>query len=577
MSNPMKATAEGSFQKTPFANVLLYARERKMSGSIVVTIPSDDPDGAGALDVAGTSTIILDQGGIVALQTPSQTDNLPWVLHEQGAIDEDTFVKVQEALQQNPRADEVGTLLRLRAADMLAIDRGQRELARRRVLGLFGIAHGGYAYYANVDLLKGVGRLRAAEDVLPLVWRAYQRHAPDDAAVAAVIDKLGPRLLRLRAENEFERFEFGEEVGLAATQLRSSPCALEQLAGLSPDPTLVRRMVYLLALTKQVEVIANGPAAATSLSIPPPSIAPGPARPPPVPAVAIVSRAPPAVSAAPPVSVPSGPQSPESAEPAPQAEAPTAAEDPAEHPKHKEAVALLARLENKNYYAMFELSDGASVDDVRAAFPRIAAPWHPDRAPAPALATIFEQVFAMYNTAHATLTDKSTRAAYEETLHGGGGTPAAQKKVAQVLDTVQDVHRAEIAMKRRELGEAERLLRRVVDTNQDDIGAALLLAQCLLEADPTRHADEVIGLMAKLLPLTDNQNDRAFLWLGVAVKTKGDTRRAHASFKRALELNPNNVEASRELRIIEMRLQQKRDEKAAEKSLGGLFNKFLKR
>ena len=58
---------------------------------------------------------------------------------------------------------------------------------------------------------------------------------------------------------------------------------------------------------------------------------------------------------------------------------------------------------------------------------------------------------------------------------------------------------------------------------------------------------------------------------------KGDTRRAHASFKRAMELNPNNLEASRELRLIEMRVQQKRDEKAAEKSIGGLFNKFLKR
>lgn len=564
MSTPMKATAEGTFHKTPFANVLLYARERKMSGSLVVTIQPEDPQEVASLDVAGISTLVLEQGAVVALQTPKQTDTLTGVLHELGAIDEDTFVKVQETLRQNPRADEVGTLLRLRATDMLTIDRGHRELARRRVLGLFGFAQGTYAYYANVDLLAGAGRLRSPEDVLPIVWRAYQRHPPDEAAVAQVIDKLGPRLLRLRAENEFDRFEFGEELGLAATQLRTAPCSLDQLVGLAPDAALVRRMVYLLALTKQVEVIALSGSPGAVISTPPatPSATPPPPpRPPPVPPGIQVSRPPPV----PPVA--------KTSEPEPALEKP----DPTAHPKYKEATQLLAKLEHKNYFEMFDLTDRATVEEVRAAFPKIAAPWHPDRAPIPELVPLYEQIFSLYNTAQATLTDKAARAAYEETLHGGGGTPAAQKKVAQVLDTVQDVHRAEIAMKRRDLAEAERLLRRVVETNQDDVAATLLLAQCLLESDPTRHADEVIAMMARLLPATDNQNDRAFLYLGIAVKTKGDMRRAHISFKRALELNPNNLEASREMRIIEMRAQQKREEKAAEKSLGGLFNKFLKR
>ncbi|MFO0607826.1 MAG: hypothetical protein U0324_31975 [Polyangiales bacterium] len=567
----MKATAEGSFQKTPFANVLLYSRERKMSGSLVITIQPDGPEGVASLDVAGISTLVLEQGAVVAVQTPSQTDTLAWVLHEQGVLDEDAFVKVQEALQQSARPDEVGTLLRLRAADMLAIDRGLRELARRRVLGLFGFPHGSYAYYAGVDLLAGAGRLRAAEDVLPLVWRAYQRNAPDEAAVSTVIDKLGSRLLRLRAENEFDRFEFGEELGLAATQLRTSPCALDQLMGLAPDPDLVRRMVYLLALTKQVEVIALSGSPAAAISTPPQTPVPAaPPRPPPVPPGAAMSRPPPV----PPGAAAKAPE-PEAAPP-PAPEKPERP-DPTAHPKYKEATALLARLENKNYFEMFELTDGAAIEEVRAAFPKVAAPWHPDRAPAPELSPIYEQVFSLYNTAHATLTEKGARAAYEETIHGGGGTPAAQKKVAQVLDTVQDVHRAEIAMKRRDLAEAERLLRRVVSTSQEDIAATLLLAQCLLESDPSRNADEVIASMAKLLPATDNQNDRAFLYLGLAVKAKGDVRRAHASFKRALELNANNLEASRELRIIEMRAAQKRDEKAAEKSIGGIFNKFLKR
>ena len=72
-------------------------------------------------------------------------------------------------------------------------------------------------------------------------------------------------------------------------------------------------------------------------------------------------------------------------------------------------------------------------------------------------------------------------------------------------------------------------------------------------------------------------NDRARLYLGLALKAKNDLGRARACFKQALEMNPNNIEASRELRLIDMRIQQRREEKAAQNSLGGLFNKFLKK
>ena len=60
---------------------------------------------------------------------------------------------------------------------MLAIDRGSAS-SRGAACCLFGFPHGSYAYYAGVDLLAGAGRLRAAEDVLPLVWRATSATRP---------------------------------------------------------------------------------------------------------------------------------------------------------------------------------------------------------------------------------------------------------------------------------------------------------------------------------------------------------------------------------------------------------------
>lgn len=572
MSTAMKATAEGSFQKTPFSNVLLYARERKMTGSLVITIPPEGPGGVAATDAAGLSTLVLENGSIVAVHTPSEADTLSWVLHDTGALSEDAFVQVQEAVAKPGSGDEVATLLRLRLADMGGIEKGLRELARRRVLGLFGFPGGTYAYYANVDLLAGSGRLRAPEDVLPIVWRGFHKYPPDTAAVAAVIDKLGGRALRLREQNEFDRFEFGDELGLAPTQLRSSPSSLDQLMGLSPDPGLVRRMVYLLALTKQVEVAPVGAGAAASVSAPPgviPSLVP---KPPPVPPGARLSS--PEISRPPPVppAASARPSSPEvAAVPPPTPEKP----DPTNHPKWKEAAAHLSKLEHKNYFEMFELAETATTEDVKGAFPKAAAPWHPDRAPIPELRAMYEEIFSLYNAAHSTLVDKSARQQYEETLHGGGGTPAAQRQVAAVLDTVQDVHRAEIALKRRDYPEAERLLRRTLAASSSDVAASILLAQCLMEVDPVKNAGEVLNLMSEVCKATEG-NDRAFLYLGLALKAQAHPR-ARGAFMRALEINPNNIEASRELRIIDMRREQRREEKAAEKSLGGLFNKLLKK
>jgi curved DNA-binding protein CbpA len=578
MSNAMKPTAEGNFQKTPLANVLLYSRERKMTGSIAITIRPDNPDEMASLDVAGLSTLVLENGLIVAAQTPSHTDTLSGVLFDLGAISEETYGKVQEALTKPHSTDEVSTLLRLRATDMTTIETALRELGRRKVLGLFGFPKGSYAYYAGVDLLSGSDRLRAPEDVFAVAWRAFSMHPPDEAAVAAIIGKLGTRALRLRDVNEFDRFEFGEELGLAPTQLRTAPSALDQLEGLAPDPARVRSMVYLLALTKQVEVAPPAAPAAppvASAVTTTPGVGGAPARPPPIPqAAAARSSVVPDAPKPPPVPVARA-SSPEVASIPPGA-TPSSEPDVTVNPKWKEAKSHLSRLEHKNYFEMLDLADGASIDDVKAAFPKIASAWHPDRAPSPDLGSLYDQIFSHYNTAFATLTDKKARTAYEETLHGGGGTPAAQKKVAAVLDTVQDVHRAEVALRRRDYPEAEKLLRRVLAASDDDVSSMLLLAQCLMETDPARNAEEVISLMAKVANATEN-NDRARFYLGLALKAKNDVLRARVCFKQALEYNPNNIEASRELRLIEMRIQQRREEKASQNSLGGLFNKLLKK
>lgn len=535
-------TTEGTFSKTPLPNVLLYAREKRMTGSFVVRNPAPSPEGAED-DGVGESIVVLEQGSIVAVELPRFSQSLAWVLHELGMLTDDAFVKAQQALDA-PAAQEIPTLLRLRAADPTTLETALREQFRRKVAALFGNAQGTYSYYAGVDLLSGEGRAKTAEDVFPVVWRGLQSAPPSDDALAAVFVKIGARGVRLRDGNEFDRFEFGAELGLAATQLRTAASSVEQLMGLAPDPTLVRTMVYLLALTKQIEAVSLTPGAASAAtpSIPPPR---GPSDPAPRATNSIIPA--PNASIAPP-------------------------DGPPVDPKVKEAKVQLARMQHFTYFEMFDLTPSATMEEIRARFPKFAAMWHPDRVATPELRAIYTDIFALYNKAHSTLTDPTNRNEYEDRMAGGGGTPAAQKKVDDVIETVQEAHRAEILYNQRKPLEAVEVCRKVLEKNPDDIAVNVLLCRCLLETNPAPHLDEVITRLAKIIKTVES-NDASRYLMGIALKFRGD-KRFPGFFKQALEIKPNNLEAQREFNLFQSRREAYTKEK---NSIGNRLSGFITR
>jgi tetratricopeptide (TPR) repeat protein len=243
---------------------------------------------------------------------------------------------------------------------------------------------------------------------------------------------------------------------------------------------------------------------------------------------------------------------------------------PSADPKVKEARTHLGRMENWTYFEMFDLMPSATMEDVRTRFPVVAAAWHPDRAGSNELRLLYQEIFGLYNHAFTTLSDLKSRMQYEETIAGGGGTPAAQKKVNAVLDTVQEAHRAEIALNRKDYVEAERMLRKVLETNPDDIAVNALLCKCLLETNPAPYLDDIVNRLAKILRTTDS-NDQAQYLMGMVCKVKSD-KRAIGFFKKALEINPNNLDAQREVRIAEMRRDARKE--AANNPVTKITNMF---
>ncbi len=72
----------------------------------------------------------------------------------------------------------------------------------------------------------------------------------------------------------------------------------------------------------------------------------------------------------------------------------------------------------KNYYETLGVSEGASEDEIRGAYRRLAFEWHPDRNPAPAAADRFKEI----SEAYAVLINPAKRSEYDQVRSSGSST-----------------------------------------------------------------------------------------------------------------------------------------------------------
>ena len=93
-----RPTTEGSFARTPLANVLLYAREKRMTGTFIIRVP-ESAAAQPTDDGVGEAVLVIEQGSLVAAHLEHFSQNLGWMLHELGHLSDDAFVRVQQALE----------------------------------------------------------------------------------------------------------------------------------------------------------------------------------------------------------------------------------------------------------------------------------------------------------------------------------------------------------------------------------------------------------------------------------------------------------------------------------------------
>jgi hypothetical protein len=574
--------ASGTLGKTPLLHLLIYALEKKLAGTIDIVSP--DRRVASVLFVAG-------EPAKAHLSEP--VSQLGHVLVELGLMTAEALGGALAELEDarvGGRRPLCGEFLQMKSlVDPAGVEAAVREQLARRLRYMATMPpEATYAFYDSFDALQGIGiDSPRGVDPLPLLWTLLSERAPQ-AHVEEALARVAGSGLRISKTADPSCLGLGGPARGAIELLRIRPLTVAEFPRISglAEPE-ARLLMYLLLVTKQVDVVSLSrssiPARPISRrtplpvrpSIPPASVPPSfsaaPPRSPMPPSVASSSWPP--KSSIPPGVASSGwpPKSPippgvaSTSRPPkplmPPGDASVSRPPPRLGPELSErwtAIVDRARtIDRADYFAMLDLARDSTMDEARSSFLSLAMKWHPDRLP-PELFPVREMcshVFARLGEAHAALTDPERRAGYMKLLADGSGSPEMQEIIVKVVAATEDFKKAEVCFKRNDFVQAEEHCRRALagDATQADYHAMLAW---LLSLKPENQAHEKavasIRMLDKAIGMSD-QCERAFFWRGMLYKRIGKIETAYRDFAVAVDLNPDNIDAVREMRLHNMR------------------------
>ncbi|MET0790805.1 MAG: DnaJ domain-containing protein [Polyangiaceae bacterium] len=525
-------TAQGSLEATPLGHLLVYGLDRLLTGTLVL----EEPTGQ-------RHAIYFDGGGPSKAKVQDPVLYLGRVLVEQKAISDEVYERTLSVATESGKLHGQ-VLLEQGLIDEHALREGLREQLARQVLWMFSLPPATlFGYYDRLNFLEQWGGDGVRAKPLALIWRGVREYA-HAGHLAEVLERFGAQPILLHIDAPIRRFRFDRREQSIIDVLRAKPQPLHELLnrGLA-DPAYVRRLVYAMIITRQLETGIQGvepigvdeaPSSSRMLvasAFPLPSIlSPRPN------ASVDASR----LSSQPPVPAP-----------APRVESP-------ELVAFKAEVRERAAHGNANYYELLGVAPDAIPSVIQAAFFQLAKKWHPDRL-GPDLADVRDlatKVFARMSEAHQILSDPSRRKEYDDLRKDGGGGAEEQEEVQRVLRAATAFQKAEVLMKRNNnvaaLEEARRALE--LDPTQADYIALLAWVEST-QLNP--NLEEILARIEKAQRMEPN-NARIRWYRGSVLKRLGRNGKAIGDFRFIVEQNPRHVDAQREIRLYEMRKAEQR-------------------
>ncbi len=530
--------ASGTLAKTPLLHLLVYAFEKKLAGTIDVVSPDKR-----------VASVLFVGGAPAKAHVSEPVSYLGQVLVELGYLTvevlERTLAELEDARGADARLLYGEFLQRKGLLDAPCVEDGFREQMTRRLLHVAAMPpETTYAYYDGFDALGGIGaECPQGVDPLPILWPLLRVSAPR-AHVEAALAQVARSSLRIAKTAHVVRLGLGAHEKAAIELLRVRPLTVAEFlraSGLAEHDA--RLLAYLLLVTKQVDVI--------SLSRPPPRASSTPTTP-----VRAPTAPPPPRSPSPPSVRPVVPPSLFPPSDASRSQPPPGLAR--EISGRWTAIVDRARtIDRCDYFVMLDLARDSTPQDAESSFLALAMKWHPDRLPPELLPlrSACSRVFARLSEAHATLTDADKRERYMRLLADGSGSPEMQETIAKVVEATADFKKAEFYFKQNDFVRAEELCRRAFagDSTQPDY---LAMLAWLISLKPDNQTPEKVVVSIRMLDKAISMSDQcelAFYWRGLLYKRIGKVEAAYRDFHEAVDLNPHNIDAVREMRLHNMR------------------------
>ncbi len=252
-------TAAGALAKTPFPHLLVYALERRLSGTFALS-----------KDGAPLASMVVFSGCPAKVHTTVAIHPLGMVLAELGMITQEQLQASLEGGSGDPQL-QGQILIEMGAINGDQLDSALRLQVERKVEHLFALSgETMFAYYDGVDLVPGVGGPLTPIDPFPVMWRGV-RHTPPWEHVDATLQRISGALIRPSGIAQFERFGFGPQELKAVERLKERPARVVEISSIL-GPAAGQIFVYVLTIMKQLELAeaqAQPPAPAPTLTAPP--------------------------------------------------------------------------------------------------------------------------------------------------------------------------------------------------------------------------------------------------------------------------------------------------------------------
>lgn len=600
-NNIKRAAIQGTLKERPLPRLLQQLYRKKFTGYFVVTDQTRDE-----------SEVYLREGAPVHVHRPVDTDRLDNLLVEFGVVSAEVVAEASAQVNEGQRLGDVlermGVLDRRKLANVLKMQ------VMRKLTRLFFVSEGSYAVfvaphaYGEGDDLA-LMRVDPRSVIFPGIRAAY-----DLPRVTQELSRLVGQRFRLTDISP----GFVAAMGIPAEDriveaLRQGWMTLDDLDSITSRPLEIRSVVLALYYTDSLAREPIGQPAADSAvpstMLPSPSSDPGqPFR--------LPGDSGPTLQAAPAASdnVPPRPTEKLTASPVPNSgpvvpivRAPFAgATRQAVHPVsalppkatgaspggqiHAPDSALRASIQDMaqklgrlNHFELLGVSPNASAGEISTAFVRAARQFHPDRLAGAGLRDLYplaEKILARINEAAMVLGDPTRRAEYVALL--SAGPQAARTNLPTVLEAENTFLKGEVFLKK---GDHAKAIECFVAANQGNPGEPQYRAYLAWARfdDPRARKEAVVRETLSVLEAVLRERPkfaRGHYWVGQLWKFLNESDRAAQSFRQAVELDSSFIEASRELRLIEMRKSKSvpaRPGAKPEPPRGGLMGKFFKK